>query len=116
MKHTNGLLRFAALLMTAVVLLSMIPALSASAADRTFKEKEIPAYYFSMKNTDKLDCLISSDMPSMPYVSIMDYLGKVFGDSFKIAETAGGVYKITGSTEKNMVIDTNRLLPLRLRL
>lgn len=34
MKHTNGLLRFAALLMTAVVLLSMIPALSASAADR----------------------------------------------------------------------------------
>lgn len=35
MKHTNGLLRFAALLMTAVVLLSMIPALSASAADRT---------------------------------------------------------------------------------
>lgn len=108
MKHTNGLLRFAALLMTAVVLLSMIPALSASAADRTFKEKEIPAYYFSMKNTDKLDCLISSDMPSMPYVSVMDYLGKVFGDSFKIAETAGGVYKITGSTEKNMVIDTNR--------
>lgn len=65
MKHTNGLLRFAALLMTAVVLLSMIPALSASAADRTFKEKEIPAYYFSMKNTDKPSAAFSAEIKAM---------------------------------------------------
>ena len=48
MKHTNGLLRFAALLMTAVVLLSMIPALSASAADRTFKDEIVAPFKQSL--------------------------------------------------------------------
>ena len=77
-----------------------------SAAERKYEKKDITAYLFGMDEKTTLNCLIYSDMPSVPYVGIDDYLEKLFDTKFSVSEESSGVYSVTCSTDVPMVIDT----------
>lgn len=108
MKNRRSLSKIAALIMAVILLIGSVPLTGVSAAERAYTEKEIDAYLFSMEDTAKLKCLMYDDMPSMPYVSITDYLGKIVEKEFSIAESGKGVYTVKSPTEKTMVIDTGK--------
>lgn len=93
-------------MMAVILLIGSVPVTAAAAAERKYTEKEIDAYLFNMKNTEKLKCLIYDDMPSMPYINVTDYLFRVTETQFPISEDGNGVYTVTSPTEKTMVIDT----------
>lgn len=101
-------IKAAALSLAALVTAGSLPVMTVSAAERTYKEQELTAYMFSMNNPETIKCLFYDDMPSMPYISIMDYLGKIYDNRFTLADNGGGVYTVTSSTEKTMVIDTEK--------
>lgn len=106
MKNRKSLLSIAALMMAVILLIGSVPVTAAAGAERKYTEKEIDAYLYNMKNTSKLKCLIYDDMPSMPYISVTDYLYCITEVKFPISESSNGVYTVTSPTEKTMVIDT----------
>ena len=105
MKKYSFALKAAAVSVSALVIASSL-APCVSAAERKYSQKEITAYMFSEDKKDTLSCLIYDDMPSVPYVSFVDYLGKLFDNDFSISEKGNGVYSVTCSTNIPMEIDT----------
>ncbi len=106
--HKTGL-KALALSLAAVFTIGSASLTAASAAERSGKEQDITAYLFDMDDKTTIKCMIYDDMPSVPYINVMDYLGKLYDDNeFTVADNGNGVYTVTGSTEKAMVIDTEK--------
>ena len=105
MKKYSFALKAAAVSVSALVIAGSL-APCASAAERKYSKKDLTAYMFSEDKKDTLSCLIYDDMPSVPYVSFVDYLGKLFDNDFSISEKGNGVYSVTCSTNIPMEIDT----------
>ncbi len=99
-------LRIAAVSMAAFTAAASMPFMSVSAAERKYSEQELTAYLFEIEKTDKIKCLFYEDMPSTPYISVTDYLNRLYDDSFTVSDSGSGVYTVKSTTEKTMVIDT----------
>ena len=108
MKTHNITLRLLAMLLVSVILIGSVPMSAGAAAstERTYKEKEVTAYLLSMEKSKPIKCLFYDDMPSVPYIGVMDYLSTVYGDEFKFSDEGSGIYTVKSSAGKSMIIDT----------
>ena len=105
MRQRKSVLKAGAVTLSAFIIAgSLLPC--AAAAERDYSKKDITAYMFSEDKKDTLSCLMYNDMPSVPYVSFVDYLGKLFDNDFSVSEKGNGVYSVTCSTNIPMEIDT----------
>ena len=75
-------------------------------ADPGYSEKELTAYYYNAEDTGTIKALFFDDLPSVPYVSAVDYINTVFLNKDYTSEESGdGVYMVSGSTG-SFVADT----------
>ncbi len=75
-------------------------------ADPGYTEKELTAYYYNAEDTGTIKALFFDDLPSVPYVSAVDYINTVFLNKDYTSEESGdGVYTISGATG-SFVVDT----------
>ena len=54
-----------------------IPA-QAFALDEGFEKKNVTAYLYSMDKSEELECLFSRELPEVPYVSMEDFLDRIY--------------------------------------
>lgn len=102
------MMKFKALAVSLAAVLAMgsVPVAGVSAAERGYTEKELTAHLFAQDKTKKIKCLFYEDMPNIPYISVMDYLGQIYENRFSIADSGNGVFTVTSKENKTMVIDT----------
>ena len=76
MKAQKSKHRIVALLLAVIIMIGSVPmtATAAAAPERSYQEKEVTAYLLSMEKTEPVKCLFYDDMPSIPYIGVMDYL------------------------------------------
>lgn len=97
-----------AVLTVALVFGTAVLPVSSATVQRPFRQKKVTAYLYSKDKTVSLTCLFYDDLPSMPYISITDYLSNVFEGEFKLAEKGNGVYQLTPPAGKKMLINTKQ--------
>lgn len=108
MKAQKSKHRIVALLLAVIIMIGSVPmtATAAAAPERSYQEKEVTAYLLSMEKTEPVKCLFYDDMPSIPYIGVMDYLETLFGKEFTFSDSGKGSYTVKSSSGKSMVIDT----------
>ncbi|SDB19233.1 Peptidase family S41 [Ruminococcaceae bacterium FB2012] len=82
-----------------------IPA-QAFALDEGFEKKNVTAYLYSMDKSEELECLFSRELPEVPYVSMEDFLDRIYTVDFTTA-FEGNVYTVTGNN-MTVTVDADR--------
>lgn len=72
-----------------------IPA-QAFALDEGFEKKNVTAYLYSNDKSEEIECLFSKELSEVPYVSMEDYLDRVYTVDFTTA-SEGNIYTVTGN-------------------
>ena len=93
----------------AVVLLccTVTPAISAADKKPDYQKTKITAHLFDEDDPAELDCLIRSDLPTIPYLSAADFLDQILTEKVRETDKGGGVFTISNG-EYDMVIDTEK--------
>ncbi len=91
----------------AVIIFAAAAAIPASAAQDAYTKKEITAYLFSKDDTTTLTCLFKEDNPSLPYISLTDYLKPIYKEPFSVKKESGGVFT-AGNKNGSFKIDVEK--------
>lgn len=70
------------------------------------EKRSVTAYRYSMEDTAGIECLFTSDLPDVPYISAIDYVSNIYDDIFTETRNDDGTYTMTNPNGK-MVVDTN---------
>ena len=97
----------AAILLAAAVTSGAVTPLTALSVGNDIVKKELTSYVFSMDKTKRIDCVFSSSLPEVPYITAEDYLCCIYDGEFFGSKNPDGTYSVSTSTGK-MVIDTDK--------
>ncbi len=75
------------------------------AAKDEFEKKEITAYLYRMDKTKTIECVFSSDLPGVPYITAEDYFGCVVDGEFSGSKNDDGTYTVSSAGGK-LIVDT----------
>ena len=92
--------------LTAVCVLAPATTTLVPSAVRAFNTSTMMAHLYNMDDSKTVECLFYSDLPSIPYMNILDYIDCVYVDHFALTEKGGGIYELESPSNEVMTIDT----------
>ncbi len=72
-----------------------------------YEKKMIPAELFDTKDPVKLTCLFRKDLPTIPYLSVEDFLNQIFTEKVSVIDNKDNSFTFVNGKEE-MVIDVDR--------
>lgn len=100
----NKISVLSAVLSAAITVGTAVP-LTALAAPPDVVKTELTAYIFSMDKTQKMNCVFSSKLPDVPYITAEDYLNIITNGKFAGNKNADGTYTVSNPNGK-MIVNT----------
>ena len=90
----------------AVFAVSAFPLSAFADGEAAYEIKDVTSYLYSMDKSETLRCLFLNDLPEVPYVSVEDYLDRLYTVDFTTSSD-GDVYTVSGNGF-SVVTDTSK--------
>ena len=73
----------------------------------SYTSREVTAYLYGMDDSLTLKCLFRSDLPTVPYISAVDYLNQLYIVPFSCEQNSDGTYSVSDCNGE-MIVDVDR--------
>ena len=76
-------------------------------AAEEYTEQEVTACLYAADDTEKMNILFKDELPDIPYLSVSDYLSRIYDHSFTEKEETDGVFTLSGK-KMTLSVDTKK--------
>lgn len=73
----------------------------------SYTSREVTAYLYGTDDTLTMKCLFRSDLPTVPYISAVDYLNQLYTEPFTCVGNGDGTYTVSDSYGE-MTVDVDK--------
>ena len=92
------------MILTLLFSCAALPVTAAPSGGVSYKNKQVTAYLYSKSEKKEMTCLFRDDLPTVPYVSAVDYLNQLYTVEFKSRKNADGTFTVS-DVNGEMVVD-----------